>query len=274
MPRKPLDRARAGHSSALRNARQEVPHPTRKVCPIDGGAGVERRMTAAVVYASQTKASSATDLSGRCSIDNRTDLEANTMTDDNKGLTAWRAAFESLIAAGQQPTWRANPPRFVVKRALLALVVPRSFSSPNAPAPGRPGATSLYRATCSNNLRIGTCSRTSSATSRTVTTPVTWQPPSGWLAWASCWRRSDPPGGCGPRNRPDPVLMRGRAYDRTVLAAFRIRGGPFRSSTHRRRRPSKASRSMREKSTAYLQRSAQLRIEALAKRRPKAAPVG
>ena len=70
-------------------------------------------MTAAVVYASQTKASSATDLSGRCNIENRTDLEANTMTDDNKGLTAWRAAFESLIAAGT-----ATRPGAPIRRAL------------------------------------------------------------------------------------------------------------------------------------------------------------
>lgn len=36
------------------------------------------------------------------------------MTDD-KGPTAWRAAFESLIKAAQQPVWCTAPPRLVVK---------------------------------------------------------------------------------------------------------------------------------------------------------------
>ena len=61
-------------------------------------------------------ASSATALAGRCNIKNRTDLEANKMTDENKGPTAWRDAFESLIEAAQQPAWRTTPPRFVVKQ--------------------------------------------------------------------------------------------------------------------------------------------------------------
>ena len=38
------------------------------------------------------------------------------MTDENKGPTAWRDAFESLIEAAQQPAWRTTPPRFVVKQ--------------------------------------------------------------------------------------------------------------------------------------------------------------
>ena len=275
MPRKPLDRARAGHSSALRNARQEVPHPTRKVCPIDGGAGVERRMTAAVVYASQTKASSATDLSGRCNIENRTDLEANTMTDDNKGPTAWRAAFGSLIELAHQPAWRTTPPRFVVKQGRLS-----PWWSPVLWLARRPSAWSAWRnVVVSSDLldqppnryllahELGHLAHRHHA--RYLATTV-WVVGLGILlaTLGPTWPVAARATGlilflCGVGHMIGLCSLRSE-YEADRFAAQLIGTSATVEGVAQHAR----------KVDGVLQRSAQLRIEALAKRRPKAAPVG
>lgn len=182
-------------------------------------------MTAAVVYASQTKASSATDLSGRCSIDNRTDLEANTMTDDNKGLTAWRNVVVSRDLLEQPPNRyllahelghlaHRHHARYLATTAwVVGLGILLAALGPAWPVAAR--ATGLILFLCGVGRMIGLCSLRSEYEADRFAAQLIGMPAT-----------------------VEGVAQHARKVD------------------------------------GVLQRSAQLRIEALAKRRPKAAPVG
>ena len=234
-----------------------------------------RRTTAAVVYALQTKASSATDLSGRCNIENQPDLEANTMTDDNKGPTAWRAAFESLIEAAKQPAWRTTPPRFVVKQGRFS-----PWWSPVLWLARRPSAWSAWRnVVVSSDLldqppnryllahELGHLAHRHHA--RYLATTV-WVVGLGILlaTLGPAWPVEARATGlvlflCGVGHMIGLCSLRSE-YEADLFAAQLI-GKPatVEGIAHHARKVDGA-----------LQRSAQLRIEALTKRRQKAAPVG
>lgn len=228
-----------------------------------------------MVYASQTKASSATDLSGRCNIENRTDLEANTMTDDNKGPTAWHAAFDSLIEAAQQPAWRTTPPRFVVKQGRFS-----PWWSPVLWLARRPSAWSAWRnVVVSSDLLDQTPNRYLLAHelghlahrhhARYMATTV-------WVVGLGILLAT-----LGPTW---PVVARAAGLILFLCGVGHMIGLCSLRSEHEADRF--AATLIGERATiagieghartvgGKLQRSARLRIEALTKRRPKAAPVG